>query len=334
MLFDRGGDSERRSRFYFATASLLLVISFYTFLPNWNGSTIIIPTHIILSIPLAVLAYKSWSKTKAIQKKEIQRTSLLTKVIRRANKSSFVIAVGVVALIVLGGWVSSVGYNQSLQEVTATTTQSFTYASALMQANASTITTPATISIMKDQFTMYAGIVTSCNTYARASGTILYRQIHVSLSSSEPIDFWIFSPSQYGLMLNESARPCADLLASNSTFDQASVTTLNETVQMPKNNLYGYYYFVFASVNQEPASVNFEADVPLTYTITYTTTSTSISTTLTTNTVSEFFMTTQPVAIGGVFYSGLIIIILAIAMLFVTISKRSTKKRRLTTKRP
>jgi hypothetical protein len=156
VLFGREGGSERRSGCYFAISSLLLLISFYSFFSDWagfssiygltaNGTTsqatvvMMIPTHVLLSILLVLLTCKDWSKTRATHKEAIR--PVVVKVITR-NKIGFVVVVGALALTVVGGLVSSMGYTQSPQLVTYT--QTYTQTSSSL-AYSSTLSSRSTI---------------------------------------------------------------------------------------------------------------------------------------------------------------------------------------------
>ncbi len=91
------------------------------------------------------------------------------------------------------------------------------------------------------------------------AGTLYTGEIlHTSFTSvGGPVDFWILSQPQYFSWLTTTS--CSALLGSPSVFAQASVATFNGTIPIQAT---GYYYFVFASPNNESVQMTFEADVP------------------------------------------------------------------------
>ena len=234
----------------------------------------------------------------------------------------------------IGGGLSFVGYNQSLQQVTVTNTRSFLVTSTLTSTSTSSeslTTSTTTLSpILTDQFMLDATGPSHCDTLnndqiTRDHVPVNSGQIHVSFSSSGgPVNFWILSDSQYSAWGN--AQTCTARLAIPAVFLRAGTVSFDGIAQIPST---GYYYFVFDNTNQASSvSVSFEADNLIQVKVTVTNYVSSYSTQSTTFPTQQVVSQIQPAGFGSIFYLGLAIAIVGIAACLLSLGKTCSGKRR------
>lgn len=247
------------------------------------------------------------------------------------------IALPVVILGVLGVGLLCIGYNQSQQEVTITSPWTVSY--AVGPVVTSFVSTPeitsSSIIAKQDQL---SGLGQSClpvdvcsapaatfgytESIVRYAVTISAGPVQISFTSvGGPVDFWILSYSSevWGSWFNGDSLNAS--LAAPSVFVKANVANFNGSVQIPATD---EYYVIFANPNPQPVALKFQVNYPMGPVYQQITIYQYPNTTA----IRCCVAAEAPMGFGIVFYSGLVVIAIGVALTLMSRRKRTASKRR------
>ena len=233
-------------------------------------------------------------------------------------KTGTLLIILAIVTVVAGAGLSFSGYNESLQPVTITSTQSLTTTSTKVMATVRTESivsmTSSTISIFSDVVEIDPPSKKYCGFYEHVDLNLDQGTLHVSYSSTGGrVDFWLLNEKQ----LREWKRidGCIDLRQVKGVASRFASDSYDFTVDIPSA---GLHYFMFLNTGKNPVSITLSVDGGTVRTeVTMTQRSTSYST-------QEILVPTQSVntitrsaGFGLLFFSGIALIIIGGIVLVV-----------------
>lgn len=215
-----------------------------------------------------------------------------------------------IVMVVAGAGLSFSGYNESLQPVTITSTQSLTTTSTKVMATVRTESlvsmTSSTISIFSDVVEIDPPSKKYCGIYEHVDLNLDQGTLHVSYSSTGGrVDFWLLNEKQ--LREWKQINSCIDARQVKGVASRFASDSYDFTVNIQSP---GLYYFLFLNTNKKAVSITLSVDGGTVRTeVTMTQRSTSYST-------QEILVPTQRVntitrsaGFGLLFFSGIALII-------------------------
>ena len=233
-------------------------------------------------------------------------------------KTGSLLVILAIVTVVAGAGLSFSGYNESLQPVTITSTQSLTTTSTKVMATVRTESivsvTSSTISILSDVVEIDPPSKKYCGMYETVDLNLDQGTLHVSYSSTGGrVDFWLLNEKQ----LREWKRinSCEDSRQVKGVASRFASDSYDFTVDIQSS---GLYYFLFLNTNKKAVSITLSVDGGTVRTeVTMTQRSTSYST-------QEILVPTQSVntitrsaGFGLLFFSGIALIIIGGIVLVV-----------------
>jgi len=226
-------------------------------------------------------------------------------------KTGTLLIILAIVTVVAGAGLSFSGYNESLQPVTMTSTQSFTTTSTKVMATVRTESivsmTSSTISIFSDVVEIDPPSKKYCGFYEHVDLNLDQGTLHVSYSSTGGrVDFWLLNEKQWREW--KSINSCEDSRRVKGVASRFASDSYEFTVDIQSP---GLYYFLFLNTNKKAVSITLSVDGGTVRTeVTMTQRSTSYST-------QEILVPTQSVntitrsaGFGLLFFSGIALIII------------------------
>jgi len=228
----------------------------------------------------------------------------------------------VVLLAVLGAGSSYSGYNESLHTVTATDTREVTATSTITGATAtvtSTITTSATKVLLSETISLEAPGKEYCGWWDSRYLSIDAGQMRVSFNSiGGPVDFWMLTQVQWQKW--NSTKGCDPLLKVPAVASRFGSVSYDFTTSIASS---GTYYFVF--MNRNSASVYIDLKVDSSYQEVVLREHTYYSTESIPYVTNTIIVSSHPVGLGLLFYSGIVLIAAAGIVLAINRRKDATQ---------
>jgi hypothetical protein len=176
--------------------------------------------------------------------------------------------------------------------------------------------------------------------------TIATGPVQISFTSvGGPVDFWIlgYYKNQFGgwfyatqpspSMNNEPLPSLNASLAAPSVFVKANVANFSGTVQIPTTD--NNYYLIFANPNPQPVALKFEVNYPTVPVYQQITIYHYLNTTIIQQGTDTIYLqpattaiSEAPMGFGILFYSGLVVIAVGVALTLMSGRKRTTSKRK------
>jgi hypothetical protein len=224
-----------------------------------------------------------------------------------------------VVLVVIGAGLSYVGYNESLQNVTLTSTRSYTITSTRTVASTSTesivMTTSSTNWLLEgEMIDLPAAGQAYCGYYESRYFTLDPGQVHVSFQTDgKPVDYWVVTQADYDRMTK--AKTCQAFWNTKGLTSGKS-NAKEFTVTIPSS---GEYYFVFQNTdNYNAVTITLDIDTGLQQTeYTVTNEHTVYSTQQTVFPTQTVTSSVQSGGVGLLLYIGIALIVVAVVVLAI-----------------
>jgi len=231
-----------------------------------------------------------------------------------------------IVITVIGGGLSLMGYNESLQATTSTSTYTSIATSTGVVTLTSTETRVVTTSSGGSVFNEITDLqgtgsnagVRYCGYYDHWDVYLEAGQVHVSYNSvGSSVYFWLLD--QKGWDAWERERTCEGVIATKGIAKSAS-KNYETTVGIP---LSATYYVVFLNTNKQTATITVNIDsasLPTVVTVTEARTGYSTKTSTVTTEIKK--PVSQPAGLGILFFSGIGLVTVAIIGIAVAAMKR------------